>query len=74
MDDRLRAAGFDAVWVQMNGYEDGGTALYGALTGLLGSPAVVKQNGVVAVWRLRPGDATARSEAAFPAPQTAARE
>jgi phosphoglycerol transferase len=82
MVDRLRAAGFDAVWVQMNGYEDGGTALAGALTELLGPPAVVKENGVVAVWRLRPDgaarvrpdDATARPGAVSALAPSSAKE
>jgi hypothetical protein len=49
---QLRAAGFTAIWVQLNGYEDGGTAIQRELSGLLGPPALVRADGVVAVWRL----------------------
>jgi phosphoglycerol transferase len=52
MIQQLRAAGFKAIWVQLNGYEDGGTAIHAALDGLLGPPAVVSEDGVLAVWRL----------------------
>jgi len=52
MIQQLRAAGFKAIWVQLNGYEDAGTAIHAALDGLLGPPAVVSKDGVLAVWRL----------------------
>jgi phosphoglycerol transferase len=52
MVQQLRAAGFTAIWVQLNGYEDGGTAIRAALDGLLGPPATVSGDGVLAVWRL----------------------
>jgi phosphoglycerol transferase len=52
MIQQLRAAGFKAIWVQLNGYEDGGTAIRAALDGLLGPPATVSKDGVLAVWRL----------------------
>ena len=52
MVERLRAAAFNAIWVQLNGYEDGGTAIHAALDGLLGPPAVVSKDGVFALWRL----------------------
>jgi len=52
MIQQLRAAGFKAIWVQLNGYEDGGTAIHAALDGLLGPPATVSNDGVLAVWRL----------------------
>ncbi len=38
MVERLRAAGFNAIWVQLNGFEDGGTSVLAALDGLLGTP------------------------------------
>ena len=52
MIQQLRAAGFKAIWVQLNGYEDAGSAIHAALDGLLGPPAVVSEDGVLAVWRL----------------------
>lgn len=52
MVERLRTAGFSAIWVQLNGCVDGGTAIHGALERLLGTPAVEGATGVVAVWRL----------------------
>jgi len=52
MIQQLREKGFAALWVQLNGYEDGGVAIQRELTGLLGPPAVVKADGTVAVWRL----------------------
>jgi phosphoglycerol transferase len=52
MIQQLRLKGFAAVWVQLNGYEDGGTAILLELSGLLGPPALVNADGVVAVWRL----------------------
>ena len=52
MIQQLREKGFAALWVQLNGYEDGGTAILRELSSLLGSPAVVKADGVIAVWRL----------------------
>jgi phosphoglycerol transferase len=50
--ERLRETGFDTLWIQLNGYEDGGTAVRAAYETLLGQPAVVKADGTVAVWRL----------------------
>jgi phosphoglycerol transferase len=47
-----RARGFTAIWVQLNGYQDGGVAVRTALTGLLGEPAAVSGDGVFAVWKL----------------------
>jgi len=52
MIQQLREKGFAALWVQLNGYEDGGTAALRDLSSLLGPPAVVKADGVIAVWRL----------------------
>jgi phosphoglycerol transferase len=52
MVQQLRAAGFTAIWVQLNGYEDRGTAIQRELSSLLGPPALVRADGVVAVWRL----------------------
>jgi hypothetical protein len=52
MIQQLRDKGFAALWVQLNGYEDGGVAIRSELTSLLGPPALVKADGVVAVWRL----------------------
>jgi phosphoglycerol transferase len=52
MIQQLREKGFAALWVQLNGYEDGGTAILRELSSLLGPPAVVKADGVIAVWRL----------------------
>jgi phosphoglycerol transferase len=52
MVERLRASGFNAIWVQLNGYENGGTSVRAALDGLLGAPAAVSSDGVFAVWRL----------------------
>ena len=49
---QLRAAGFDAVWVQLNGYKDNGAAISRSLTALLGKPIVVRADGVIAVWAL----------------------
>jgi phosphoglycerol transferase len=49
---RLREAGFGALWVQLNGYEDGGVAMRADLEKLLGAPAVVRKDGVIAVWLL----------------------
>jgi phosphoglycerol transferase len=48
----LREAGFNALWVQLNGYEDGGVAIRADLEKLLGDPAVVRQDGLIAVWLL----------------------
>jgi phosphoglycerol transferase len=50
---RLRDAGFGALWVQFNGYEDGGVAIRADLEKLLGAPAAVRQDGVIAVWLLK---------------------
>lgn len=47
-----RAQGFDALWVQLNGYADGGVSIAESLTELLGSPVVIGRDGTVAVWRL----------------------
>jgi len=52
MIQQLREKGFAALRVQLNGYEDGGTAVDAALDGLLGPPAVVSKVGVLTVWRL----------------------
>jgi phosphoglycerol transferase len=52
MVEQLRAAGFNAIWVQLKGYGDGGAAIHTALDGLLGPPTVVSKDGVFAVWRL----------------------
>jgi phosphoglycerol transferase len=52
MVQQLRAAGFTAIWVQLNGYDDGGAAIRVALDKLLGPPATVSGDGVLAVWRL----------------------
>jgi hypothetical protein len=52
MIEQLRAAGFNAIWVQLNGYEDGGATIRAALDGLLGPPATVSDDGVLADWRL----------------------
>jgi phosphoglycerol transferase len=48
----LRAAGFDATWVQLNGYEDNGAAISRSLTAELGKPVVVSSDGLIAVWAL----------------------
>jgi len=48
-----RAAGFGALWVQLNGYKDGGLAIRADLERLLGAPALVRQDGVIAVWLLK---------------------
>jgi len=47
-----RARGFSALWVQLNGYADGGAGIRGTLTGLLGEPVAVGGDGVFALWRL----------------------
>ena len=52
MLERLRAAGFGALWVQVNGYEDGGVAIRADLEKLLGAPAAVREDGVIAMWLL----------------------
>ena len=49
---RLREAGFGALWVQLNGYKDGGVAMRADLEKLLGAPAVVRRDGVIGVWLL----------------------
>jgi hypothetical protein len=48
----LRARGFDAVWVQLNGYEDGGAEVKAGLMRELGEPIATSPGGVFAVWRL----------------------
>lgn len=50
--EKLREEGFDALWVQLNGYEDGGKELVAEYVELLGQPVTVKPDGSVAVWRL----------------------
>ena len=50
---RLREAGFGALWVQLNGYEDGGAAIRADIEKLLGAPVAVRQDGVIAVWLLK---------------------
>ena len=52
MVERLRARHFAAIWVQSNGYEDGGVAIRHALNQLLGPPLATEANGPFAVWRL----------------------
>lgn len=52
MIERLRGAGFSALWVQLNGYADGGTAIKRSLDKLLGVPVAMREDGVVAIWRL----------------------
>jgi phosphoglycerol transferase len=52
MIQRLRASGFSAVWVQLNGYEDGGAAIRRELDDVLGPPVLTRSDGVVALWRL----------------------
>ena len=52
MVPQLRKAGFNALWIQLNGYEDGGAAMLRDAEALLGPPAVVKEDGAVAVWKL----------------------
>jgi len=52
MIQQLREKGFSALWVQLNRYEDGGAAIRRELSRLLGPPAVVKADGVVAMWPL----------------------
>jgi len=52
MVQQLREKGFAALWVQLNGYEDGGVEVQSELSSLLGPPSVVKADGVIAVWRL----------------------
>jgi phosphoglycerol transferase len=47
-----KARGFTALWVQLNGYGDGGAAVRAALTGLLGEPVAVSEDGVFALWKL----------------------
>ena len=47
-----KARGFTALWVQLNGYADGGTGIRATLTGLLGEPVAVSDDGVFAVWKL----------------------
>ena len=49
---RLRAAGFSALWIQLNGYADGGAAVTKHFDDLLGAPFLVDPNGTVAIWRL----------------------
>ncbi len=39
MVSRLRKAGFNALWIRLNGYEDGGAAVIRDATALLGPPA-----------------------------------
>jgi phosphoglycerol transferase len=48
----LRKTGFNALWIQLNGYEDGGVAMLRGATALLGPPAILKADGAVAVWKL----------------------
>ena len=50
--EQARAKGFSALWVQFNGYADGGAAIHAQLTTLLGEPVVVSGDGVFAVWKL----------------------
>jgi len=47
-----KARGFTALWVQLNGYADRGTAIRATLTDLLGGPVAVSDDGVFAVWKL----------------------
>jgi len=47
-----RAKGFGALWVQLDGYEDGGAAMRESLTGLLGPPTEATADGTIAVWSL----------------------
>jgi hypothetical protein len=49
---RLRLRGFAAIWVQLNGYEDGGAAIKAELGPLLGPPVAVHRDGAFALWRL----------------------
>ena len=52
MISALRAKGFSAIWVQFNGYQDGGAAIRRELNRQIGPPMVVKADGLFAVWRL----------------------
>ena len=52
MVDRLRSAGFGYIWVQLNGYPDGGTATKRSLDELLGAAIATRDDGIIAVWRL----------------------
>jgi phosphoglycerol transferase len=49
---RLRLRGFAAIWVQLNGYEDGGAAIKAELGPLLGPPVAVHRDGAFVLWRL----------------------
>jgi phosphoglycerol transferase len=49
---KLREAGFDTLWIQLDAYEDGGKELVAQYVKLLGQPVTVKPDGSVAVWRL----------------------
>jgi phosphoglycerol transferase len=49
---RIREAGFTALWIQFNGYEDGGKAVKAQYEALLGPPTTVRNDGTIAVWKL----------------------
>lgn len=55
MVQRLKAEGFDAIWVQSSGYADGGVGIRRELDETLGHPVAESADGVFAVWRISPG-------------------
>lgn len=50
--DKIRAAGFSTLWVQLHGYEDGGKAVLDEYTALLGQPVLLSGDRGIAAWRL----------------------
>jgi hypothetical protein len=50
--ERPRAVEFSAIWVQLNEYEDGCTAVLATLDGLVAPPAVVRRESIQPDWRL----------------------
>jgi phosphoglycerol transferase len=48
----VRAKGFKGLWVQLNGYEDGGVEITRQLTRELGSEPLRSADGTFAFWRL----------------------
>ena len=48
----VRAKGFAGIWVQLNGYEDGGAAITGELTQELGREPLRSADGAFAFWKL----------------------
>lgn len=50
--DKLRSVGFSALWVQLQGYLDGGKEVMAEYEALLGAPVLRDDAQGVAMWRL----------------------